>query len=403
MKKKVEDLDYPDVVHCRSKEESDLINKYNKNGVYDWTEREPYLLLGKAGHSNSSYGRNYNNYDFSDIIFPESKEKAVHCTTQEEWDFVLDVIKNPLCCSNDWDVYSENSILYMNDGSRSNTDWVNQHSNKFKLLTFSQWLKESGNEEKWVEITKSEEPKPKFKVGDWVVQRQSQYYNFIDNITQIVKIKNDQIWVRQKSGVGGVLGLNRFCDVFREATQKEIDSVTKSKLSELDQWIEDNKDFEGSFEEFLKQFNDSDSYSLISYELWYKVPGDWSKEKAQYIWNKWGRSKGIEEQLKSGKKLTFAKPDVLDIRETLGLPEFDAKFPSKQDKYLEDNQESICKYCEDHIIEGCSITSTFQCEGSFCVQATESWLEDNPLPKPQETTIVDKSVYFPKTDENEIY
>lgn len=47
----------------------------------------------------------------------------------------------------------------------------------------------------------------------------------------------------------------------------------------------------------------------------------------------------------------------------------------KQD-FFDEHQEAICKICEDEIIEGCSMTSTFLCEGRFCTQALELFLEE---------------------------
>jgi RNase P subunit RPR2 len=40
-------------------------------------------------------------------------------------------------------------------------------------------------------------------------------------------------------------------------------------------------------------------------------------------------------------------------------------------------QEIICKLCEELIIEGSSISSTFLCEGRFCDRALEMFLESS--------------------------
>lgn len=40
------------------------------------------------------------------------------------------------------------------------------------------------------------------------------------------------------------------------------------------------------------------------------------------------------------------------------------------------NQDNICKYCEDFIICGSSSCSTFLCEGRYCEQATEEYIEE---------------------------
>ena len=45
------------------------------------------------------------------------------------------------------------------------------------------------------------------------------------------------------------------------------------------------------------------------------------------------------------------------------------------------DQEKICEYCQEYIIEGHAITPTFMCEGRYCDQAREEYeeslLEDN--------------------------
>lgn len=73
--KKVEDLVYPDVVHCNSQEERDLLCKYQPN-INHWTTESPYILMGAGGSYNRPYqeagvGQTYVNYEFSNIIFPE--------------------------------------------------------------------------------------------------------------------------------------------------------------------------------------------------------------------------------------------------------------------------------------------------------------------------------------------
>jgi len=45
-----------------------------------------------------------------------------------------------------------------------------------------------------------------------------------------------------------------------------------------------------------------------------------------------------------------------------------------------DKQQAVCEYCENHIIEGGSSSTTFLCEGRFCEEAEEAYdeyIEDN--------------------------
>jgi len=47
----------------------------------------------------------------------------------------------------------------------------------------------------------------------------------------------------------------------------------------------------------------------------------------------------------------------------------------KDQQWVEDHQDDICKYCEMFIIEGSSNSQHFQCEGSYCEEATEKYVE----------------------------
>lgn len=72
--KKVEDLKYPDVVHCSSKEQRDKINSFAILKAY---EGDKWYLTGAHGVDDKPYTNKpktrYVNYEFSDIIFPEEK------------------------------------------------------------------------------------------------------------------------------------------------------------------------------------------------------------------------------------------------------------------------------------------------------------------------------------------
>ena len=86
--KKVEDLKYPDAVHCSSKEEHYKVKQFANIGDY---EGDCYYLLDAKSWrkepwtgtcaSNLESRTTYTNYEFSDIIFPE--EKAVDKEDEE--------------------------------------------------------------------------------------------------------------------------------------------------------------------------------------------------------------------------------------------------------------------------------------------------------------------------------
>lgn len=48
---------------------------------------------------------------------------------------------------------------------------------------------------------------------------------------------------------------------------------------------------------------------------------------------------------------------------------------SDKQKDFEEHQEDICKLCEDEIIHGMNMTSTFLCEGRFCEDALQRFME----------------------------
>ena len=50
--------------------------------------------------------------------------------------------------------------------------------------------------------------------------------------------------------------------------------------------------------------------------------------------------------------------------------------PAEKGAYFDEHQKEICKLCEDLIIGGCSMTSTFLCEGRFCDKALEMFIEE---------------------------
>ena len=83
--KKVEDLRYPDVVHCNSQKERNLLkNHVPKFDINNWTSEDPYLLIGGGCCSHpyeENTWNNYVNYEFYDIIFPE--EKVVYKEDEE--------------------------------------------------------------------------------------------------------------------------------------------------------------------------------------------------------------------------------------------------------------------------------------------------------------------------------
>lgn len=89
--KKVEDLKYPDVVHCVSKEEHYKVKQFANIG--DYNGNCYYLLDAKSWRkepwtgtcaSNLESRTTYTNYEFSDIIFPEEKGETKPILSKKE-------------------------------------------------------------------------------------------------------------------------------------------------------------------------------------------------------------------------------------------------------------------------------------------------------------------------------
>jgi hypothetical protein len=172
--KKVEDLVYPDVIELESQEQLDKILKYNPR-LYKSFKR--YMLFGEKdakigrGTSNTSYSDiSYNNYKFSDIIFPEETTKqydyeVVHCTTQEEWDFIYKK-QNSEQERNNWNTYKSDTCFCFKDNhnndSYSEINWFKKQNSK--IYTFKEYCDKFGYIPDFIE---KEEWIP--QIGEWVV------------------------------------------------------------------------------------------------------------------------------------------------------------------------------------------------------------------------------------------
>lgn len=124
--KKVEDLVYKDVVHCKTKKEWTKLKPYQEK-LSDWDDRYTYYLMGGAGVANTMYNEpEYTNYEFSNIIFP------VDVVNFKEGDYVKVIEKyTNTGGSNDWwhigDIYKLTSIdtssFYVTDLNGRKNGW----------------------------------------------------------------------------------------------------------------------------------------------------------------------------------------------------------------------------------------------------------------------------------------
>jgi len=65
-------------------------------------------------------------------------------------------------------------------------------------------------------------------------------------------------------------------------------NISSDKISgELAHWIKDNQDFSGTIDELADKLNKD--MSFISYTLFKQIPGNWAKNKAEYLFNYWNK------------------------------------------------------------------------------------------------------------------
>lgn len=98
--KKVEELEYPDAVHCTTKEQVKAINNALTSAKLEFSGEDRWYLIGGAGSGISPYkghgscGRKYINYEFSDLIFPETKDDYLNVRDIKVGDTVICIEKN---------------------------------------------------------------------------------------------------------------------------------------------------------------------------------------------------------------------------------------------------------------------------------------------------------------------
>jgi hypothetical protein len=173
--KKVEDLVYPDVIELESQEQLDKILKYNPR-LYKSFKR--YMLFGEKdakigwGTSTSYSDIFYNNYKFSDIIFPEETTKqydyeVVHCTTQEEWDFACDKYNKGIYVKEQFVKYGYNTFVMSNFSGWNKKEFFLSdplYNKSLKIYTFKEYCDKFGYTPDFIE---KEEWIP--QIGEWVV------------------------------------------------------------------------------------------------------------------------------------------------------------------------------------------------------------------------------------------
>lgn len=72
-------------------------------------------------------------------IREKPKKVAVHVTTQDEWDFVIDKLKTSYY--NDFDLYRTETAIDLSDSSYCNIKWFKK--NDYKIISFGEWCKDN--------------------------------------------------------------------------------------------------------------------------------------------------------------------------------------------------------------------------------------------------------------------
>ena len=78
---------------------------------------------------------------------PETNpNKAVHCTTQEEWDFVLSKCNFTNLAPKEWIIYKSNSLIALTGKYKAHYGRIDGHINDwgYQILSFKEWCDENG-------------------------------------------------------------------------------------------------------------------------------------------------------------------------------------------------------------------------------------------------------------------
>lgn len=165
-KKLITDLDYPDVIHIKSESEYNKIKKYIKltkySSTYNWILIKNKKQHGQGMHKYTGQafnGKNYINYEFEDLIFPEGdfilpERWAIKVTTEnakmlgkfygkhafEGYEKIIpeQEIGKYYTSHNVW---SDNSIFSTNPGSNFDIETLTTKYKEYEEITTEQFKK----------------------------------------------------------------------------------------------------------------------------------------------------------------------------------------------------------------------------------------------------------------------
>ena len=209
----------------------------NEEGFFRYTEPEDIFTLTNLNEIQQYLPDGH--IDKFPIESEKPKYEVIHCTTQEEWNFVLtkdNPFKRLKVSEEQWKTYGKNSVIFINHSRWTKTalDWAKSHN--AKIYSFQEWCDKFGYKPDF--MSKKEE----YKVGSYVVVHNlakissnaqigslaiitRQPYNadyFINNVGIDVK------WINLKDKNGNSIPLNQQNDggyslnMFRLALPHEI-------------------------------------------------------------------------------------------------------------------------------------------------------------------------------------
>ena len=154
-----------------------------------WNERSHWVVSEKS--SKPEYQLNQLEKFFTKGEIKQPLKQAVHCTTQEEWDFVTSKF-NPLGLkSNNFNKYKSNSIIIFTEeqGKGYYGAYSNKNETSFKeILSFQEWCDLNGYKM---------EKEVKFEVGKWYEIINSSYYKH-EHISKFKEFKNNRFYYSEK-------------------------------------------------------------------------------------------------------------------------------------------------------------------------------------------------------------